>query len=142
MLVKERSPNSYLTGSPARPCFETNQCKQVEDNWLQYYGNYTGPQRSIAWFASSGEFNGTKGKSLNSCGNSLPRSLNPRCDPFLGLTQGCECSGKNVVNFVTVKPLDLDKDSNAVRNAANVAAFASGDKLSAKVTASRFKNDC
>jgi hypothetical protein len=85
----------------------------------------------------------------------------PVCDPILGLTKGCECKGKMVVEKVIVKPLvsqfragrahvvvrrlmillstvvcdchtltqDLDKDANAVRNAANVAAFASGDRM-------------
>ena len=32
-------------------------------------------------------------KSINACGNGLPSGFNPVCDPFLGLTQACECSG-------------------------------------------------
>ena len=42
-------------------------------------------------------------------------------------------AGKKKVDKVTVKPLDKLKDVNSVRNAANVAAFASGDSISAKV---------
>ena len=32
-------------------------------------------------------------------------SGSPVCDPFLGLTKGCECRGKKTVEKVTVKPL-------------------------------------
>ena len=109
----------------------------MEANWQAYYNGNASATRTLEWFKQSGDFNDTEGKSLDSCGNSLPSSLKPICDPFLGLTQGCECRGKKVVNFVTVKPLDLDKDAKAVRNAANVAAFASGAKMAEKVSSAK-----
>ena len=51
-------------------------------------------------------------------------ALEPRCDSFLGLTAGCDCKGKNVVDAVAVKALDSAKDEKSQLRAANLACYA------------------
>ena len=119
--------------------------KQIEDNYRDLNAFYNGSNPSSAYFVDSGLFATGAGKSLDTCGGVISSAWSPDCDRRMGGdTMGCECEGVRIVDHVVVKALNSKFDSNAKRNAGNLAAFAANSKMqkvySAAASAQDYQN--
>ena len=106
---------------------------QLEQSYLNFTRSNSGSP-TAAYFTQSRHFYSTdtarNGKVLDACGNELPAAWIPKCDrEIAGDTQGCGCKGTDMVKAIVVKGVNGEFDSNAQRNAANLAAFAAGKPM-------------
>jgi hypothetical protein len=128
---------SYLNFTLTRKCSnDQRRTCAANSDCLQGAACEVGP--TPAYFTHSPNFHFTNdptksarnGKVLDTCGNKLPDAWDSTCDRAMaGDTQGCECKGTRMAKTIVVKAMNGEFDSNAERNAANLAAFAAGKPM-------------